>query len=174
MGSDKEAEIKDSLENVSYVFGFAEKHGITYGYHMSDFLQDPVTWKSVEFKFSTPNSQYLLVWRRDNKKITDEESQILVDYVKEDMEDFTSEGEQSGPRTCTKILHMLLPSRECLVMAYDELVLPEEYESWEDFTGSAFYDVWDLSENAVEQGGYDEKIEKILDGSALLDLEKDR
>ena len=174
MGSDKEAESKDILENVSYVFGFADKHGIACGYHMSDSLQDHVTWESVEFKFSAPGSQYLLVWRRDSKKITDEESQILVDYVKEDMEDFTSEGEQSGSGTCTKILHMLLPSRECLVMAYDELVLPEGCDSWEDFTYSVFYDVWDWSENAVEQGGYDEKIERILSGNVLLDLEKDR
>ena len=143
MDSNKETELKDSWKNVPYVFGFAEECGIAYGYHMSDSLQDPVTWESVEFKFSMPNSQYLLVWRRDNKKITDEESQMLVDYVKENMEDFTSQGEQSGPRTQTKILHMLLPSREYLVMSYGELVLPGEYEDWEDFASSVFREVWD-------------------------------
>ena len=174
MDSSEEAEPKDIWKNVSYGFGFADKYGIAFSYHMADGLHDNRTWESVEFKFSMPHSQYLLVWRRDYKKITDEESQMLVDYVKEDMEDFTSQGEQSGPGTQTKIMHLLLPSREYLVMAYDELAVPGEYESWEEFAYFVFDEVCDLSDNAAKQGGYDEKIEEVLGGNAVFDLEKDR
>lgn len=79
MDSKEEARHKNILENVQYCFGFADTSGTPCGYHMSDSLQDPTTWESVEFKFSAPGSQYLFVWRRDNKEITDEESQILVE-----------------------------------------------------------------------------------------------
>ncbi len=174
MISGKETDPNDISENVPYVFGFADKHGIVYDYHMSDSLQDLATWESVEFKFSAPVSQYLLVWRRDNKRITDEESQALVRYVKENMEEFTSEGEQSDSGWHTKILHMLLPSKEYLIMSYDELVLPEVHENWEDFTGSVFYDVWARIEGTAEQEGHSEKIERVLSGDMSLDPEKDR
>ena len=175
MSSNGEAKQKNNREIMSYAFGFANADGITYGYHMSDDLQDHVTWESVEFKFSMPDSQYLLIWRRDNKKMTDEESQRLVGYVKEDMEDFTSEGTQSGPGTQTKILHMLLPSRDYLVMAYDELALPDMCESWEEFAYSIFDEVCGRSEKAADQGGgHNEKIEDVLSGNVFYNPEKDR
>lgn len=111
-------------------------------------FRDHATRELAEFKFANPHAQYLLAWGRDSKEITDEESRMLADYVKEGMEDFTSQGEQFGPGTQTKIMHMLLPSRESIVMAYDELALLEEYEGWEDFAGSESGGAWVLSENA--------------------------
>ena len=173
MSSNGKTKQKNNKEIVSYAFGFANPDGITYGYHMSDDLHDHVTWESVEFKFSMPYSQYLLIWRRDNKNMTDEESQRLVDYVKENMEGFTSEGPPGSGYT--KILHMLLPSRDYLVMAYDELTLPDGWESWEEFANSIFDEVCYMSEKAADQRvGYNEKIEDILSGNVFNNPEKDR
>ena len=174
MGSKKAAERTNVMKNVQYCFGFVDTSGTQCNYHMSDSLQDPTTWKSVEFKFSAPGSQYLFVWRRDNKAITDEESQILVKYVKEDMEEFTNEGDTTGPGTQTRILHMLSPSRECLIMAYDEFDLPGSYEDWDDFAYFVFDIVHKMSENSVEHSSDDEKIDQILNGNVLFDPEKDR
>ena len=163
------------MENVPYCFGFIDTDGIPYGYHMSDSLQDQVTLASVDIKFSVYYAKYMFVWRRDNKEITDEESQILADYIKEYMEEFTSEGDTTGPGTQTKLLHMSLPSRECVIMAYDEFDLPGSWEDWDDLAYFVFDIVYKMSENTVEHDGDDdEKIEQILSGNVLSDPEKDR
>lgn len=90
------------------------------------------------------------------------------------MEDFTSEGYTTGPGTKTRILHMLLPSRECLIMAYDEVDLPCTYEDWDDFTYFVSDIVYKMSENSVEHSSDDEKIDQILSGNVLFDPKKDR
>lgn len=172
MSSNKKT--KNRWKDTAYGFGFANKDGIVDGYHMSDNLHDGITWESVEFKFSGPSSQYLIVWRRDNQNMTEEEIQHLVDYVVEDMEDYTSEGTETGVGTWTKLLHMTSPSKEYLIMAYDKLTIPEQHDSWEEFASNVFDDVYDRVEEGTKHEGYDEKIEKVLNDGIPDKLEKYR
>jgi hypothetical protein len=157
----------------SYIFGFLDKNGELYDYHVSDDLKEHRTWEAIDFKFSLPDSKYILVWRRDGKKIISSEAKKIRDYVEEDMKEYMMEGggsiDEEGSQT--KITDMLLPSKDCLVITYDRLILPTGYVNWKQFVDLAYFEVEEMMEESVEGKNDSEKIEDILEGK-LGNLEK--
>lgn len=129
----------------SYLFGFLDSEGILYDQYLADDLEDSPTWDVIDFKFSLPHSKYLLIWRRDGKKLSKIEAEHLTKYVRDDMKEFMSEplfsdnsivvGEEG---TQTIIRKKLLPSRDCLVLSYDTMDLPEWVSDWTELVEETY------------------------------------
>ena len=153
----------------SYIFGFLDKNGEPYDYHISDDLRDRRTWESVDIKFSLPGSKYILIWRRDRKNFTKGEVNRLTNYVKDDMKEYMSEGsfesnnEEEMEGSQTKIISMLIPSKKCLVLAYDRLVLPSGNINWQFFADTISFMIDEMTEEAIQGRSDSEAIEDILD-----------
>jgi hypothetical protein len=157
----------------SYIFGFFDKNGELYDYHISDDLKESRTWEAIDFKFSLPDSKYMLVWRRDGKKIISSEAKKIRDYVEEDMKEYMEEGREATDEdgSQTKILDMLLPSKDCLVIVYDRLTLPKGYVNWKHFVDLMYFEVEEMIEDSVDGKNDSEKIEDILEGKMLDSFE---
>ena len=115
-------------EQISYIFGFADRNGEPYDFHVSDNLQSGRTWESIDFKFSLPDSKYILVWKRDRTKFTKRETDNVFNYVKGDMKEYmgdreVTKNEEEGSQT--KISSILTPTNDCLIITYDRLILPK-------------------------------------------------
>jgi len=164
-----------------YIFGFIDKHGNPYDYHVSDDMNNIRTWESIEFKFSLPDSKYILVWRRDRNKISNSEANKIIDYVKDDMHEYMTETDYQFPEgvesieeegSQSKISSMLLPSKDCLIIAYDRLTLPAGNINWKNFSDLISFQIDDMIEEAVNGNSDSEKIEDILEGRILDELDK--
>ncbi|MCE2506228.1 MAG: hypothetical protein J4F36_07135 [Nitrosopumilaceae archaeon] len=151
----------------AYIFGFLDKNGVSYDYHISDDLKDNRTWESIDFKFSLPDSKYILIWRRDREKITPSEAKKIFEYIKDDMEEFMFEttNEYAGEGSQTKISSMLLPTKDCLIISYDEFILPPGNINWKNFTDLVSFQIDDMIEDTIKGKNNSEKIEDILDGT---------
>lgn len=157
-------------KNNSYIFGFVDEDGDPYDYHISDDLRDQRTWNSIDFKFSLPYSKYILIWRRDGKKFTKSETNYLIEYVTDDMKEYMSEGEsdlKEGEDGQTKIVDMLIPSKDCLVLAYDKIILPNGHTDWKGFSDLVSVVIDDMVETANQGIGDNEIIEDILEGKEI-------
>jgi len=154
----------------SYIFGFVDKDGEPYDYHISDDMSDLRTWESIEFKFSLPASKYILVWRRDSKKFTKSLADNITKYVKDDMEEYMTEGSEDKvgeEGSQTKIVSMLLPSKKCLVLAYDGLALSSGNLEWGGFTDMVSSMIDDMAEKASQGFSDSEVIEDVLMGEEV-------
>lgn len=154
-------------EQNSYIFGFADKNGELYDFHVSDDLKSRRTWESVEFKFSLPDSKYILVWKRNKAKFTKREANDMIDYVKEDMEEYMVEGKESkteGEGSQTKISSMLIPTNECLIITYDRLILPTGNINWKNYVDILSISIDEMMEESIQGINDREQIEDMLEG----------
>lgn len=117
------------------MMAFADKDGEPYDFHLTDDLKSHGTWESIDFKFSLPHSYFILIWRRDEKKFTPTEANYVAKYIRDDMKDFMSDGDPDT-KFQAKILRKMVDSDRCLIVAYDKMKLPEQYEDWEEFADS--------------------------------------
>jgi hypothetical protein len=101
-----------------------------YDVHVTDDLKSPGTWEYVDLAFSHPSAKFMLVWRRDGKKFSTSETNYMTKYVRDDLEEFISEGMDSDSKWHTRILKKMVDSNSCLILAWDEFELPELYGSW--------------------------------------------
>ena len=125
--------------------------------HVSDDLLSEATWEMIDICFSE-YTDIMFVWRNDGKALTDTEAEFIHEYVVDDMEDYTSEGEGDS-----SIHKYLTESEKCLILLYNKPALEmfDSEEFWSD----------------VEEQSYDHAIkgaEKIAEGKTdhdkLLDI----
>ena len=157
-------------KQIPYIFGFADKDGDVYDFHVSDDLQSSRTWESVEFKFSLPHSKYIFVWKRDRTKFTKKEANDLVDYVKEDMEEYMNENDEpeiGKEGSQTKISSILTPTSDCLIITYDRLILPKGNINWKNYADMTSVLIDEMIEESVQGFNENEQIEDILEGKEV-------
>ncbi len=145
----------------SYIFGFADKNGEPYDFHISDDLQSSRTWKSVEFKFSLPDSKYIIIWSQDGTKFGKKEVSSIVDYVEENMEEYMSKGEitnEGEEGTQSKISSMVTPSKDYLIIAYDRPILPQGNINWKNYADMISIYIEDMIKESIQGGNYSERI----------------
>lgn len=116
----------------AYIMAFADEDGEPYDFHLTDDLKSHGTWESIDFRFSLPHSYFILIWRRDGKKFTPTEANYVAKYIRDDMKDFMSDGDPDI-KYQAKILRKMVDSDRCLIVAYDRMKLPEQYEDWKEF-----------------------------------------
>lgn len=115
--------------------GFADDNGDVYDVHITDDIESHGTWEYIDFKFSLPASWCIMIWRRDGKKFTPMEVNYVTKYVRNDMSDFIDEGKMNddkNDRWHYRILKKLVDQNSCLVLMWDDLDLPLEYDKWSD------------------------------------------
>ena len=154
----------------SYIFGFADKDGEPYDFHISDDLQSNRTWESIEFKFSLPDSKYIIIWKQDGTKFAKKEVTSIVDYVKKDMEEYMSEGEitnEGEEGTQSKISTMMTPSKDYLIITYDRLILPQGNINWKNYADMISIYIEDMMEESIQGRNDSEQIEDILEGKEI-------
>lgn len=152
-------------ENLSYIFGFIDINGDPYDFHISDDLQSKRTWESIDFKFSLPESKYILVWKRDRTKFTRKEANHVFDYVKEDMDEYMDNVKFSNEEdTQSKITNMLTPTKDCLIIAYDRMILPEGNINWKNYSDMISIYIDEMIEESIQGLNDSEQIENILEG----------
>lgn len=114
---------------------FADEDGEPYDLHLTDDLQSYGTLEAIDFKFSLPHSNYILIWRRDGKKFTSQESKYVTKYVRDDMKDFISDGDPGdGEKWHYKVAMKMIDEGSCLILAWDKMKLPEQYDGWDEFS----------------------------------------
>ncbi len=114
---------------------FADEDGEPYDLHLTDDLQSHGTWEAIDFKFSLPHSNYILVWRRDGKKFTPRESKYVTKYVRDDMKDFISDVDPDAKEKWHyKVAMKMADKGSCLILAWDKMKLPEQYDGWDEFS----------------------------------------
>ena len=154
----------------SYIFGFADKDGEPYDFHISDDLQSNRTWESIEFKFSLPDSKYIIIWKQDGTKFVKKEVTSIVDYVKKDMEEYMSAGEitnEGEEGTQNKISTMMTPSKDYLIITYDRLILPQGNINWKNYADMISIYIEDMMEESIQGRNDSEQIEDILEGKEI-------
>ena len=87
--------------------------------HVSDDLLSEATWEMIDICFSE-YTDIMFVWRNDGKALTDTEAEFIHEYVVDDMEDYTSEGEGDSNKSIHKYL---TESEKCLILSYDKPAL---------------------------------------------------
>lgn len=153
----------------SYIFGFVDKDGEPYDFHVSDDLQSIRTWESIEFKFSLPHSKYMLIWKSNGAKFSKKEANDIVDYVKDDLDEYMSELESSdkNEENQSKLNSMLTPSNDYLIIAYDRLILPKGNINWKNFADMISIYIDDMIDESVLGQNDSEQIEDILEGKEI-------
>lgn len=154
----------------SYIFGFADKDGKLYDFHISDDLQSVRTWESVEFKFSAPGAKYIIIWKQDGTKLGKKEANDIVDYVKDDMQEYMSEGEITNKieeSSHNKINSMVTPSNDYLIIAYNRLILPDGNINWKNYADMISIYVDGMIEESIQGLNDSERIEDILEGKEV-------
>ena len=137
----------------SYFFAFGDNDGNINDVHISDDLQSIGTWEYIDMHFSLPHSKYILIWRRDHKKITRKNADVLFKYIKDNMKEFSMEGvdenatgvhdDENGGQV--HIRRKLTRDHDCLILAWDKMALPEQFSTWTEFLSWAY----DLMENEI-------------------------
>jgi hypothetical protein len=153
------------VEQNSYIFGFVDRNGDPYDFHISDDLQSKRTWESIDFKFSLPESKYIFVWKRDRTKFTRKEANYVFDYVKEDMDEYMDNVKFSNEKdTQSKITNILTPTKDCLIIAYDRIILPEGNINWKNYSDMISIYIDEMIEESIQGLNDSEQIENILEG----------
>jgi len=131
-----------------------------YDVHVTDDLKTHGTWEYVDFAFSAPNAELMLIWRRDGKKFTPSEVNYVTGYVKDDLQEFIDEGKDSGPTWHDKILKKVVGSNSCVILAWDKFNLPDLYGRWNELAQ-------EVKEIAMKE------VERITKGKSLHDKKLD-
>ena len=122
----------------SYFLVFGNDNGSIHDVHISDDLRSMGTWEYIDINFSLPYSKYILIWRRDGKKITRKNADVLFKYIKDDMEEFAMEGRYEGGTSQVSIRRKLPRDHDCFILAWDKMLLPENYSTWTEFLDWAY------------------------------------
>ena len=125
--------------------------------HVSDDLLSEATWEMIDICFSE-YTDIMFVWRNDGKALTDTEAEFIHEYVVDDMEDYTSEGEGDSNKSIHKYL---TESEKCLILSYDKPAL-EMFDSDEiDDAEDSVYAYTIKEAEKIAQGETDH--DKMLD-----------
>ena len=129
--------------------------------HVSDDLLSEATWEMIDICFSE-YTDIMFVWRNDGKALTDTEAEFIHEYVVDDMEDYTSEGEGDSNKSIHKYL---TESEKCLILSYDKPAL-EMFDSDEiDDAEDTVYAYTIKEAEKIAEGKTDhDKISDILTG----------
>ncbi len=131
----------------AYVLAFADNEGEVHDVHITDELNSIGTWEYIDFKFTLPHSCYILIWRRDKKRFDKENTRDVTKYVRDDLKEFTEEGEMNGSVWHQKIKQKLVDSKNCLILAWDKMELPLWWDTWEEFAK----DIHEIAKNESKQ-----------------------
>ena len=156
----------------SYLMAFAScdwenyEWSMSEGYppsvHVSDDLLSGATWEMIDICFSL-KADIMFVWRNDGKALTDTEAEFIHEYVVDDMEDYTSEGEGDSNKSIHKYL---TESEKCLILLYDKPALEmfDSEEFWSDAEDSAYDHAIKGAEKIAEGKTDHDKLSDILTG----------
>ncbi|KAF6247117.1 hypothetical protein C6990_05400 [Nitrosopumilus sp. b3] len=153
----------------AYVLAFADEYGTIHDMHITDELNSGGTWEYIDFKFTLPHSCYILIWRRDRKKIDRKNAQAIAKYVRDDLEDFIDEGKFNGSSWHQKIRQKIADNNNCLILAWDEMILPEDYDTWEEFVQDAYKIIKEKSEDIIKPGSRHDQELAIYKGKINFD-----
>ncbi len=153
----------------AYILAFVDKFGDTHDMHITDELNSGGTWEYIDFKFTLPHSCYILIWRRDRKKIDRKNAQDVAKYTRDDLKDFVDEGKFSGSLWHQKIRQKIVDCNNCLVLAWDEMILPEFYDTWEEFVNEVFEMVKEKSREITKPGSRHDQELAIYEGKIDFD-----
>ena len=131
--------------------------------HVSDDLLSEATWEMIDICFSE-YADIMFVWRNDGKALTDTEAEFIHEYVVDDMEDYTSEGEGDSNKSIHKYL---TESEKCLILLYNKPALEmfDSEEFWSDITEEDVYDYAKAEAEKIGEGETDhDEISDILTG----------
>jgi len=116
----------------AYIMTFVAHDGGIYAVHPTDDLKSAGTIEYIDFKFTLPHSYYIFVWRRDRKNFTAKEAETVRKFVEWDMEDFINSGDEDQDAYC-KVVKKLTMNKNCLILAWDKMILPEDELDWSSF-----------------------------------------
>lgn len=135
-------------EQKSHIFGFADRNGEPYDFHVSKDLQNKKTLESINFKFSLPQSKYVLIWKKDRTKFKKREVDEMVNYVKKVMSEFTDDGEKTinVEENKNELFSILLPTKECIIITYGRIILPEGNINWKNYADIVSISIDDMIE----------------------------
>ena len=130
--------------------------------HVSDDLLSEETLEMIDICFSE-YADIMFVWRNDGKALTDTEAEFIHEYVVDDMEDYTSEGEGDSNKSIHKYL---TESEKCLILSYDKPALEmfDSEEFWSDAEDSAYDHAIKGAEKIAEGKTDHDKLSDILTG----------
>ena len=116
---------------------FVAYDGGLYDIHPSDGLLNIGTIEYVWFKSTLPHSRYIFIWRRDKNKFTANEAEKLRKYVKWNLDDETDDvfekyNERFDEELEFPVFEKILDDNRCVVLALDEMKLPDEDYEWEE------------------------------------------
>ena len=121
-----------------YLFALCDSDGNIYDVHISDDLRSTGTWEYIEHNYSLPHSHYLLIWRRDQEKITQKNASVLFKYIKDDLEEFVIEGRDEGNAGQVHIRRKITRDHDYLVLAWDKMSLPKQFSTWAEFLNVSY------------------------------------
>ena len=130
--------------------------------HVSDDLLSEATWEMIDICFSE-YTDIMFVWRNDGKALTDTEAEFIHEYVVDDMEDYTSEGEGDSNKSIHKYL---TESEKCLILLYDKPALEmfDSEEFWSDVEEQSYDHAIKGAEKIAEGKTDHDKLSDILTG----------
>ncbi len=151
-------------EHDSYLLAFIDSGGDVYDVHICDDLHSSGTFEYVEFKYSLPYAHYIVIWRRDHKKITRKNADVIFKYIKDDMEEFMMEDEGEKNAWHVHIRRKLTRDHDCLVLAWDKMSLPKSFPTWPEFLSWAYMIVEENSSVIAEPNSIHDRELAIYDG----------
>lgn len=158
-----------SMKDKAYLMAFADNTGNVYNVHITDDLNSHGTWEYIDFKFTLPHSCYVLIWRRDEKIIDKNNAKYLTKYVRDDLKDFVEEGKLSDSTWHSKIYKKTVDNNKCLVLQWDEMLLPEKHSTWKEFARECFDVAKKESEEILRPGSLHDRELEIYEGKMNLD-----
>ena len=91
-----------------------------YDMHVSDNLESEETWKYLNYAFSRPYAQMILMWRRDGKKFSRGNAEFVSAYVREDMGQYISLSKKLKYKKHHEIQYQLVQNDSCLFFCWDK------------------------------------------------------
>ena len=153
----------------SYFLAFGDNDGGISDVHISDDLRSMGTWEYIDMQFSSPYSKYILIWRRDGKKITRKNADVLFKYIKDDMEEYAMEGRYEGDTSQVHIRRKLTRDHDCFILAWDKMLLPEQFSTWTEYLDLVYDLVIEKTYALREPNSRHDKELAIYEGQMILE-----
>ncbi len=153
----------------SYFLAFGDDDGDISDVHISDDLRSMGTWEYIDMHFSSPYSKYILIWRRDGKKITRKNADVLFKYIKDDMEEFAMEGRGEKNASQVYVRRKLTRDHDCLILAWDKMLLPEQFSTWTEYLDLVYDLVIEKTYALREPNSRHDKELAIYEGRMILE-----
>ena len=153
----------------AYLMAFVAYDGGLYDIHPSDGLLNIGTIEYVWFKSTLPHSRYIFIWRRDKNKFTANEAEKLRKYVKWNLDDETDDvfekyNERFDEELEFPVFEKILDDNRCVVLALDEMKLPDEDYEWEELLAQTKISMVEMMEDKEWMTQHDKEL-KLYDGS---------